>query len=172
MLGGTLTLESEEGKGSDFRFRVPMEVGRAKEFAADETADDMPERFFGRVLLVDDQPSNRMFLRIVLEQFGLECVEAVDGADAVERFGKDSFDLVLMDENMPRLDGVGALREILRLEKKRGMEHTPVVSVTANALQGDREHFLQEGFDDYVGKPVTPEKLHNILHRFMEHGDS
>ena len=167
LLGGTLSLDSETGKGSNFLLRIPMEAGKVAVPKKNTDSQEDAGTLSGHVLVVDDQSSNRMFLQIVLEGFGLECDSAVDGLDAVEKFGEKHYDLILMDENMPRLDGIGAMREIRQIEKEDGREHTPIVSVTANALKGDRERFMNEGFDDYISKPVTPEVMQKVLKRFL-----
>ncbi len=162
LLNGTLTLKSQEGKGSVFRLSVPVPPGE-EELKVEKEKIDLQ----GHVLIVEDYEANRMLVSIVLENAGLSYEMANDGIEAIEKFKNGTFDIILMDENMPRMGGMEATGRILEIEKEKHLPHTPVISLTANALQGDRERFLEAGFDDYLSKPIEPEALlasiHNIL---------
>jgi CheY-like chemotaxis protein len=100
-----------------------------------------------------------MFLSIILENAGMTYEMAHDGLEAVEKFHTGKYDVVLMDENMPNMGGMDAMKEFLKIEEAENRPHTPVISLTANALQGDKERFLEAGFDDYLSKPVDPQSL-------------
>lgn len=115
-----------------------------------------------RVLLVDDNAVNRKVASRLLERHGVEVTSAIDGRDAVEKWTAGSFDAVLMDVQMPVLDGFEATAEIRLLEGARGT-HTPIIAMTAHAMAGDRERCLQGGMDDYLSKPIQPETLHATL---------
>jgi CheY-like chemotaxis protein len=154
MLGGTLTLKSKEGKASTFFLSLPLEEGREIEQKEQENVS-----FQGHVLIVEDYEANRMFLSIILENAGMTYEMAHDGVEAVEKFRSGKYDVILMDENMPNMGGMEAMKEILKIEEAENRPHTPVISLTANALQGDRERFLEAGFDDYLSKPVDPQNL-------------
>jgi signal transduction histidine kinase len=162
MLGGELTLKSEEGKGSIFKLSVPMPIGEEESHEEDEEMT-----LSGHVLIVEDYEANRMFLSIILENFGLTYDMANDGLEAVEKFKTGKYDLILMDENMPNMGGMDAAQQIAKLEEEGGLVHTPVVSLTANALKGDRERFLEAGFDDYLSKPIDPDLLKRVMRRFL-----
>ncbi len=166
MLGGELTLQSEEGKGSAFKLSIVMPIAEeAQEELALLRAEDAPLR--GHVLLVEDYEANRMFVGIILGNAGITYETANNGIEAIEKFKNGTYDLILMDENMPELGGVGATKAILQIEKERDQNHTPIISLTANALKGDRERFLQAGMDDYISKPVEPDKLLSVIRSFL-----
>jgi signal transduction histidine kinase len=166
MLNGSLTLKSEEGKGSSFLLSLPMPEGQEKS----ETLTQAPTKetpLKGHILLVDDTETNRMFLGIVLENMGLTYDTANDGLEAIEQFNAHQYDVILMDENMPKLSGTGAAKAILEIEEQKNLSHTPIVSLTANALKGDKERFLEAGMDDYLSKPVNPVALTEVLRKYL-----
>jgi signal transduction histidine kinase len=167
LLGGKLQLKSAEGKGSTFILTLPVPLG--KEEKKDE--EDSILSLDGHILVVEDYEANRMFVAIILENAGLTYEMANDGVEAIEKFKNGKFDLILMDENMPKLNGTEATKEILKIEKEQGLKHTPVISLTANALKGDREQFLAAGFDDYLSKPIDPQKLLKTMKHLLEPSD-
>ena len=109
-----------------------------------------------------------MFIGITLENAGLTYEIANNGVEAVEKFKNNKYDLILMDENMPILGGTGATKEILKIEKEQKLTHTPIISLTANALKGDKERFLAAGMDDYLSKPVEPKELVDLIKSFLQ----
>jgi signal transduction histidine kinase/CheY-like chemotaxis protein len=161
LLGGKLSLGSQEGKGSTFTLSLPLKEGK-------EIVEEREESITiqAHVLIVEDYEANRMFLSIILENAGISYEMANDGLEALEKFKSGRYDVILMDENMPNMGGMEAMKEILKIEEKENKPHTPVISLTANALQGDRERFLKAGFDDYLSKPVDPKSLINAIGRF------
>ena len=168
MLGGTLTLSSQEGKGSVFLLSLPIRLGRERERDPVNTSgNDLPVD--SHILLVDDTETNRMFIGIVLDNAGLTYETANNGIEAVEKFKTGKYDLILMDENMPKLNGTGATKAILALENEQGQEHTPIISLTANALKGDKERLLDAGMDDYLSKPVDPVSLITTLQKYLSY---
>ena len=116
-----------------------------------------------RVLLADDHPTNRIIIELILEVVGAEVVSVADGAQALEQFKQQSFDVVLMDIQMPVMDGLSAIRAIRAYEIERGGRRTPVHVVTTNALP---EHFKQSmaaGADGHITKPVAAPELLNAV---------
>ena len=117
-----------------------------------------------RILLVEDNALNRKFTHALLRKDAHSIVEAENGAIAVDLMGQDpSYDLILMDLQIPVMDGVTATVRIRELESERGLARTPILALTANAMQGDRERCLEVGMDDFISKPVRKEKLRAVL---------
>ncbi len=121
-----------------------------------------------KILVAEDNEINRKLIKKTLEKFGAKIVLANNGQEAVEEFQNRKFDLIFMDIAMPIMDGVRALKTILNYELDRKLKHTPIIALTANALQGDRERFLNEGFDEYVTKPIKLDNIEFILKTFLE----
>ena len=92
---------------------------------------------------------------------------AINGLEAIEKFKTEKYDLILMDENMPKLGGIAATKEILIIEKEKDLKHTPIISLTANALKGDKERFLKAGMDDYLSKPIELDMLISTMRKFL-----
>ncbi|HVW10836.1 MAG TPA: response regulator [Bryobacteraceae bacterium] len=117
-----------------------------------------------KVLIADDQAPNRELIRTVLEQAGHAVVEAVDGLEALRHAHEDPPDLIVLDLHMPRMDGFGALAELRRDAR---LAETPIVALTASAMQGDRERALAAGFTAYLAKPISLVKLRNEMDRLL-----
>ena len=165
LLGGDLTLKSKEGKGSMFKLSIPVPIGKEELKEEEEDIDDF--NLSGHILVVEDYEANRMFISILLDNAGLTYDMANDGLEALEKFKTNKYDFILMDENMPNMGGMEAAKEILKIEQNRGLEHTPIVSLTANALHGAKEKFLKVGFDDYLTKPIEPVLLLKTLEKYL-----
>ncbi len=166
MLNGEFNLKSTEKIGSTFSFSIPMREGH---LTTEKKLDhNLNKPFKGKILLVEDIVTNQMFIGLVLERAGLKYEVANDGIEAVEKFQTETYDLILMDENMPRLNGRGAVELIRNIEKKKLLQPTPIIALTANALSGDKELFLNAGMDGYLSKPVEPTTLIAILHEFLD----
>ncbi len=131
----------------------------------------------GRVLLAEDNPINRQIATVMLESFGCNVIHASDGRQAIERSSSQDFDLILMDCQMPELDGFEATTAIRSREATRaaknavatthGRARTPIVAVTANAIQGDRERCIEAGMDDYLSKPFAKKHLRALIERWI-----
>jgi two-component system, sensor histidine kinase and response regulator len=116
-----------------------------------------------RVLLAEDNPVNLKVAERMLEKAGCAVTSAGNGLEAVNACSENQYDLVFMDVQMPRMNGYDATRRIRQLDN--GMQHVPIIAMTANALKGDREKCLAAGMDDYIAKPVRPPELSEVLHR-------
>jgi signal transduction histidine kinase/DNA-binding response OmpR family regulator len=127
----------------------------------------LERRLRGRVLLAEDNPINQKVALGMLRKLGIKAQVAGDGAEALERLAKDPFDLVLMDVQMPSMDGFDATRELRRREHTLGLPRVAVVAMTANAMSGDRERCLAAGMDDYLSKPVRLADLRETLGRWL-----
>jgi CheY-like chemotaxis protein len=117
-----------------------------------------------RILIADDRASSRELLRLVLARAGYEVIEAEDGIDALERARAANPDLILLDLQMPRLDGYGTLAELRREERFRTL---PILALTASAMRGDREKILAAGFTDYLSKPAGPDQLRETVAKLL-----
>ncbi|MEW6515433.1 MAG: response regulator [candidate division FCPU426 bacterium] len=118
-----------------------------------------------RILAVEDNAINRQLLLTMLAKHGDAVTEAGDGEEALARWREQTYDLILMDVQMPKLDGLEATREIRRLEKEGG-GRIPIIALTAHALKGDRERCLDAGMDDYLSKPIDRRELYALLDRY------
>jgi CheY-like chemotaxis protein len=161
MMGGRVWLESELGKGSVFHFTLRLGLG--KENAATSECDLLPFELAPQqalhILLAEDNLINQRLALALLEKRGHRVVVANNGQEALDAVEKGAFDLVLMDIQMPVMDGVEATLRIRERERAPGARHLAIVAMTANAMQGDRERFLAAGMDGYVSKPVKPDEL-------------
>lgn len=166
LMGGNLKIKSEIGKGSEFYFSIPAKAGNTIEEMEDNFNDF---NFNGKkILLVEDNKSNRLLMKIILEEMKFDINIASDGFEAIEAFKTNRYDLILMDENMPNMNGIEATKAILELEKENGLRHTPVIALTASALKDDREKFLRAGMDEYLTKPLDAKKLSKMLYVFLK----
>ena len=165
LLGGVLKVKSELGVGSEFYFAIPVDTGKEKNDSQIISKDII---FNGeKILLVEDNISNQMFMKVILKKLSLKYDIANDGLEAIELFKKNRYNAILMDENMPNLNGIETTMQILSIEKEKNLQHTPIIALTANALKGDRDRFLNAGMDEYMTKPVNKKKLVEILSKFL-----
>ena len=109
-----------------------------------------------------------MFMKVILKKMNLEFDIDNDGVEAVNMYKNFKYDCILMDENMPNMNGIEATKNILEYEKQNNLTHTPIIALTANALKGDRERFLEAGLDEYLTKPLNKKKLSEILEKFLK----
>jgi CheY-like chemotaxis protein len=116
-------------------------------------------RHDARILVAEDSPTNQIVLLAQLEKLGYQARAVANGIEAVEAVHREEYDLVLMDCQMPGMDGFEATRQIRRL----GRPHVPIIAVTAHAMVGDRERCIREGMDDYLSKPVALDPLADVL---------
>ncbi len=165
MLHGELKVSSIEREGSEFYFTIPVQEGQNSD---KQTQEILPERFKGTVLLVEDNEPNQLFMGILLKDFGLKYTIAVDGLEAIMLYKMEHFDLILMDENMPNLNGIEATKQIRAYEKEHNRPATPIIALTANAIKGAKERFIEAGMNEYVTKPVKKATLQKIFAKFLK----
>ena len=163
LMGGTIGVESRPGHGSRFHFTIPLPSGSATPPVDPAPVSDIntPGRAM-LVLVVDDNRINQRLVSALLEKAGHEVHLAVDGREAVEAVARTRFDAVLMDVQMPVMDGVQATRRIRALPAP--MRDVPIIAVTADALDGAEERYRSAGMDAYISKPIAPDLLYRLLH--------
>jgi len=155
LLGGSIEVTSRLGEGSSFRVVLPLE--RLEAVAPDTRRADPPAPAAGaglRVLVAEDNPVNRTVLQTLLAAVGVEPVLVEDGEAAVSAWAAQPWDIVLMDIQMPKMNGIQATRAIRAREKQEGRTRTPIVAVTANAMAHEARDYLAAGLDGVVAKPV------------------
>jgi signal transduction histidine kinase/CheY-like chemotaxis protein len=167
LMGGLITVESAPGRGTAFAFTLPLRAtDRPTTSVQRSTPIGQVPTFRGRVLVVDDREVNRQVAVAMVKRLGLEVDEAADGRAALERLAHGGIDLVLMDCQMPELDGIATTAE-LRLHEAAG-KHLPVIALSAAVTPSDRERCRQAGMDGFLAKPVRLELLAGELSRFLQ----
>jgi len=170
MMGGDIGVESQAGQGSDFWFTARFEkiehavpaAPKSSDHAAEEIQARYPDT---RVLLVEDEPVNQEVSRELLEEVGLQVDLAEDGAIAVDKARHNDYAVILMDIQMPVMNGIEATRQIRQLPSHGT---TPILAMTANAFDEDRQTCLAAGMSDHIGKPVDPEHLFETLLKWLD----
>ncbi len=183
MMGGTITVESREGEGSTFHFTAALKPGNEEALGEQE---DFEARNYGdqrnlRILLVEDNPANQDLARMVIEKHGHRIRIADNGIECLRILTRAKFDVILMDVQMPKMDGLTTTKMIRAFEKRRPVpapireefsaslsarligKHIPIIAMTAHAMSGDRDQCLAVGMDDYISKPFQPQILLSCL---------
>jgi signal transduction histidine kinase/DNA-binding NarL/FixJ family response regulator len=181
LMGGRVDVESQEGRGSRFYFDALLEPPASNEAPEHRPMDTpaalvqahvaksgngpSPDKSKIKILVAEDNPVNQRVAQSLLRKLGYACVVADNGQRAADALLETTFHLVLMDCQMPELDGFEATR-LIRAREARAGTHVPIVAMTANAMSGDREQCLEAGMDDYIAKPVNPAALESVIERW------
>ncbi|MDR3581203.1 MAG: PAS domain S-box protein [Oryzomonas sp.] len=170
LMGGKIWAESAVGGGSLFQVAIPFMVNEPPPEQRDRRSESPLPSWEGQplcILLVDDQEISRLFTVRILQKMGHTLNAAQNGREAVEKWENGAFDIILMDVQMPVMDGVEATRIIRWCEAATG-GHTPIIALTAHALKEDKDRLLGQGFDGYVSKPLEIKVLNSEMKRCME----
>ncbi|MBO5325668.1 MAG: response regulator [Lachnospiraceae bacterium] len=180
LMDGDIQVESEYGKGTRFTIHIKQrvidkttiaEVGKQTS-SAKSAEEEKPTSFNGdyRVLLVDDNAMNRKVANAMLKTYNFKLAEADSGKAAIERIKHMKYDMILMDHMMPEMDGVEATK-IIREECGENGKNAIIIALTANAINGAREMYLENGFDDFLSKPFDRKQLQELLEKWVPNGD-
>jgi len=172
LMGGELKIKSEIDKGSEFYFTLHLAKCNScivpKSIQLQFTEAKNVQTFENlKMLLVEDNIANQQFMKVVLNKLKINFDIVNDGLEAIEYFKLNSYDVIVMDENMPNLNGLEATKEIRKIEKKSKLKPTPIVALTANAIIGDKQRFTDAGMDYYLTKPLDRKELINTLNEIV-----
>ncbi len=171
LMGGKIEVSSVENKGSIFYFTINLGVADNKSEVILDANNKSKFSTLGlrnvNILLAEDNSINQKLMTHILDKYGCSTTPASNGKEAVEQFHKQEFDIILMDCQMPEMDGYEATRKIRNWEHKHKKSPTTIIAVTANALKGDKEKCLEVGMDDYISKPITKNSLESVLIKWI-----
>ena len=167
LLGGNLSISSHEGQGTEIYLNLPFGIPETYTETVNQgkTESAFPDENSRTILLVDDDKITRLYMKKLLEKSGIRVLLAEDGKEALSCIDKNRPDLILMDIQMPIMDGVEATKKIRNGETNT--PEVPIIALTAYAMAGDREKFITAGMNDYISKPVDADNLMEILQKFL-----
>ena len=172
LMGGTMDCDSEPGRGSRFWFEATFAPADAAGGSAEDEALELPEERALQVLVADDHPTNLIVVKMMLEQLGIDISTVENGAEAVAAASTNSFDIILMDMQMPVMDGLEAVRRIRQFETSTGAPRTPILMLSANAGADHRDESRLAGADGHVAKPITLASLTTALAEVLDEGQA
>ena len=171
LMHGDIAVESAPGQGSVFYFRAPFVKVSDQTAKAEETSEIVENgRSDATLLVAEDHPINSMFIERLLRKHGftVHCVQ--NGEEVLKAVAKQRYDLILMDIAMPVLDGVETTRRLRVASGLQTPNNVPIIAMTAHAMKGDKENFLAQGMDDYIGKPIQSRLLLRLLDQYLGAG--
>jgi len=163
LLGGEISVEGEVGKGSVFSFYIDAPESKK---SVDDAIEERDYKFEGHVLVAEDNKTNQMLIKILLDEMGVSYTVVNDGEEALNAFLNEDFDLILMDINMPKMDGIEATKRIRQADAKHNT--IPIIALTANAMNEDVKAYLEAGMNAHVSKPIDNNLLAKELSRFLK----
>lgn len=171
LMGGHIKVETDLGKGSSFRFELPFELATSVDAPPSDTHFTRERRpGAAHALVVEDNPVNQRVATAMLTKLGYETDSANNGRDALNMVQKNhtGYDVILMDCQMPMMDGYETTRHIREWEQSNGQSGTPIIALTADVLPGTKKTCLESGMNDYLAKPVRKENLQEVLSRWIQ----
>ncbi len=166
LMGGTIDFESVMHQGSRFYFNMKFKKVFKNLVRDNVVQDEIPEAVYrGRILLVEDDKINQILAKRLLDKQGHDVTIAENGQIAVDLVGKTEFDLILMDIQMPVMDGIEATKRIRAIP---GCEDIPIIALTAYAIKGDRDRFLSLGMDEYISKPIDMPMFYKVINELLK----
>jgi signal transduction histidine kinase/ActR/RegA family two-component response regulator len=172
LMDGRIWVDSVEGEGSTFYIELPFARAESAVTSAEPVADAEVDGRSVHLLAAEDNPVNQKVLQAVVEPMGVELTIVGDGAQAVEAWRTGEFDAILMDIQMPVMDGISAAKAIRAAERSDGRVRTPILALTANALTHQVEEYIAAGMDGHVAKPIEIGKLYDALSRVLAGGEA
>lgn len=178
MMNGDIWVTSEENKGSCFYFTVEFLPVNKNQYVTNSSDsdndiidyDNLPiiqkNEYSKTILVADDNEVNQRFITALLDKKGYNYLSASNGNEAIKLFSQNKVDLILMDIQMPKLNGLNATK-IIRDREINTENHTPIIAMTAYAMTGDKENFLSSGMDDYIAKPIDFQELYDLIDKYL-----
>lgn len=177
LMGGDIFLSSEVGKGSTFRVFLPAKAkgvtanSNKREYVLDDELRSVVSDE-NNVLIVEDYEGNIMLLSFILDELNLAYDVATSGKQAVEKFKDNHYDVIMMDVQMPEMDGFTATKIIRQIEAEKNMGATPIIGMTAHALVGDKDKCIEAGMDVYLAKPLITEEVKIVVLKYLEEANA
>jgi len=167
-LGSHIQVESEEARGSTFFFDITFEKSALddEKNITDETSNEV-KNYIGKILIAEDHEINQQLIAALLDLRGIQYKFANNGHEAIALFNQEKFDMILMDINMPEKNGLEATIDIIALEKEHNKIHTPIVALTANVIEADKQKSMDIGIDEYLYKPIDEQRLDEVCTKYL-----
>ncbi|SDY62653.1 PAS domain S-box protein [Tindallia californiensis] len=166
-MGGTVHVESSPHKGSLFYFDLPLRVETSENCLSESSEEELlaTERKPSKILAVEDDKISQLLLKKLTQEMGFDLEVVADGLKAIEAYGENQYDLILMDVQLPSISGL-EVTSVIRSFESRTDEHTPIIGISAHAMNKDKEECLAVGMDDYMAKPIDFKQLSHIIKKW------